>query len=75
MSYVQNFFVDWKIIDERFDERFDEILDDKCDDEIVIHMFSQLKEEHVIDVFFYYDVLIFDREQIRFVRHETRNLV
>ncbi len=62
MSYVQRFFVNWEIIDERFDERFDEIVDDKCDDEVVIHMLSQFKEKHVVDAFFCYDVLILDHE-------------
>ncbi len=70
MSYVQIFFVDWEIIDERFDERFDEvvderldeIVDDKCDDEVVIHMLSQFKKEHVVNALSCYDVLIFDRE-------------
>jgi hypothetical protein len=83
VSYVQHFFVDWEIIDERFDERLDElvdkrldeIVDDKCDDEVVIHMLLQLKEEHVVDALSCYDVLIFDREQTRFVRHKTANLV
>jgi hypothetical protein len=62
MLYAQNFLINWEIIDERFDERFDEIVNDKCDDEIVIYLLSQLKKEHVIDAFFCYDVLIFDRE-------------
>jgi hypothetical protein len=75
MSYAQKFFVDWEIIDERFDERLDEIVDDKCDDEVIAHMLSQLKEEHVVDAFSCYDVLIFDREQIQFIRHETANFV
>jgi hypothetical protein len=75
VSYVQNFFVDWTIIDERFDEHLNEIVDDKCDDEIVIHMFSQFKEKHVVNAFSCYDVLIFDREQIQFVRYKTANFV
>jgi hypothetical protein len=58
VSYVQNFLVDCRI----FDERLNEIIDDECDDEIVIHMLSQLKEKHVVDVFSCYDVLILDRE-------------
>ncbi len=75
MSYVQNFFVDCETwfderldeqlderLDERFDERRDEIIDDKCDDEVITHMLLQLKEEHVVDAFLCYDVLIFDRE-------------
>jgi hypothetical protein len=89
--YAQNFFVDWEFVDERFDEHFDErfderfdkrlderldeIVDDKCDDEVIIHMLSQLKKEHVVDALFCYDVLILNREQIRFVRHETANFV
>ncbi len=51
-----------KRFDERFDELRDEIIDDKCDDEIIIHMFSQLKEKHVVNALLYYDVLIFNRE-------------
>jgi hypothetical protein len=66
MSHVQNVFVDrdsWLVWRHR------EIIDDKCDDEVVIHMFSQLKEEHVVDAFSCYDVLIFDDEYFRFVCH------
>jgi hypothetical protein len=75
VSYVQSFFVDCETwfdeefderfdewLDKRFDERLDEIIDDKCDDEIVIHMLSQFKEEHVVDALLCYNVLIFDRE-------------
>ncbi len=65
------FFVDEKVIKKRFDE----IVNNKCDDEVIIYMLSQLKKKHDVDALFCYDVLIFDREQIRFVRHETTNLV
>jgi hypothetical protein len=47
----------------------DEIIDDRCDDEAIAHVLSQLKEEHVVDALSYYDVLIFDSEHFRFVRH------
>jgi hypothetical protein len=61
VSYIQSFFVDREI---RLDRLFDEIIDDKCDDEVIAHMLSQLKEEHVVDAFLCYDVLILNREQI-----------
>jgi hypothetical protein len=47
----------------------DEIIDDRCDDEAITHVLSQLKEEHVVDALSCYDVLIFDSEHLRFVRH------
>jgi hypothetical protein len=47
----------------------DEIIDDKCDDEAITHVLSQLKEEHVVDELYCYDVLILDSEHFRFVRH------
>ncbi len=47
----------------------DEIIDDRCDDEVVAHMLSQLKEEHVVDALSCYDVLILDNEYFRFVCH------
>ncbi len=47
----------------------DEIVDDKCDDEVIIHVLSQFKEEHVVNAFSCYDVLIFDEKYFRFVRH------
>jgi hypothetical protein len=47
----------------------DEIIDDKCDDETIAHVFSQLKEEYVIDVLSCYDVLIFNNEHFKLVRH------
>ncbi len=78
MSNVQRCFVDKKSsIDElknddveNDDESlFDEIIDDKCDDEVIIHVFSQFKEEHVVNAFSCYDVLILDKKHSRFVRH------
>ncbi len=51
-----------------------EIIDDKCDDEVIIHVFSQFKEEHVVDAFFNYDVLIFDNKHFKFVRHCIKNI-
>jgi hypothetical protein len=47
----------------------DEIIDDKCDDEVIAHVLSQLKKEHVVDVLFCYDVLILDSEHFRLVRY------
>ncbi len=49
----------------------DEIIDDKCDDEVIAHVLSQLKKEHVVDVLSCYNVLIFDSEHFKLVRHET----
>ncbi len=48
-----------------------EDIDDKCDDEIITHVLSQLKKEHVVDAFSCYDVLILDNEYFKFVRHWT----
>ncbi len=45
----------------------DEIIDDKCDDEVITHVFSQFKKEHVVNVFSCYDVLILDEKYFRFV--------
>ncbi len=47
----------------------DKIIDDKCDDETITHVFSQFKEKHVVNAFFCYDVLIFDKKLFRFIRH------
>ncbi len=78
MSNVQRYFVNKRLSIDEFksddlendDEcLFDEIIDDKCDDEVITHVFSQFKEEHVVDAFFCYDVLIFDEKHFRFVRH------
>jgi hypothetical protein len=49
----------------------DEVIDDKSDDEVIAYVLSQLKEKHVVDVLFYYNVLIFDNEHFKLVRHET----
>jgi hypothetical protein len=49
----------------------DEIIGDRCDDEAIAHVFSQLKEEHVVNALSCYDVLIFDSEHLRLIRHET----
>jgi hypothetical protein len=65
------------VINERNDEflsdelsvLIDEIIDDKCDDKVIAHVLSQLKEEHVVNAFSCYDVLIFDNEHFKFVRH------
>jgi hypothetical protein len=86
MSNVQRCLVDWELsIDEletnnlehdefeNDDENLlDEIIDDKCDDEVITHVFSQFKEEHVVDEFFCYDVLILDEKYFRFVRHRAK---
>jgi hypothetical protein len=50
----------------------DEIVDDRCDDKIIIHVFSQLKKEHVVDALFCYDVLILNEKHFRFVRHRAK---
>jgi hypothetical protein len=50
----------------------DEIVDDKCDDEVIIHVLSQFKKEHVVDAFSYYNVLILDEKYSRFVRHQAK---
>ncbi len=85
MLNVQRCFVDWELsIDElenddfeddeleNDDENlFDEIIVDKCDDEIITHVLSQLKKEHVVDAFSCYDVLILDEKHFRFLRHQT----
>jgi hypothetical protein len=49
-----------------------DIIDDKCDDEVITHVFLQLKKDHVVDAFSYYDVLIFDEKHFRFVRHRIK---
>ncbi len=75
MLNVQNCFVhreswiDWLENDDL--KNLFEIIDDKCDDEIIIHVLSQLKKKHVVDAFSCYDVLIFDNEHFKFVRHWT----
>jgi hypothetical protein len=46
-----------------------EFIDDKCDDEVIAYVLSQFKEEHVVDALSCYDVLIFDNEHFKFVRH------
>ncbi len=83
MSNVQRCLVDWELsIDELENDDLknnalendnesllDEIVDDKCDDEIITYMLSQFKEEHVVDAFSCYDVLILDEKHFRFVRH------
>jgi hypothetical protein len=78
MLNVQRCFVDEKSsIDELENDDFEnnnesllnEIIDNKYDDEIVIHVFLQLKKNHVIDAFSCYDVLILDEKYFRFVRH------
>jgi hypothetical protein len=53
------------------EDLLDEIVDDRCDDEAIAHVFSQLKEKHVVDALSCYDVLIFDEKHSRFVRHRT----
>ncbi len=53
------------------EDLFNEIVDDKCDDEVITHVFSQLKEKHVVDAFSCYDVLILDEKHFRFVRHQA----
>jgi hypothetical protein len=47
----------------------DEIIDDRCDNEAIAHVLSQLKEKHVVSALSCYDVLIFDNEHFKFVRH------
>ncbi len=49
----------------------DEVIDDKCDDEVIAHVLSQLKKEHVVSAFSCYDVLILDEKHSRFVRHRA----
>jgi hypothetical protein len=80
MSNVQNCFVHWKSwIDwlENDEIEIDDLrnlfenIEDKCDDEIIIHMFSQFKKEHVVDAFSCYDVLIFNNEHFKFVHHRA----
>jgi hypothetical protein len=77
---VQNCLVHWKsCVDWLENDEIEiddlrnlfEIIDDKCDDEVIIHVFLQLKEKQVVDVFFCYDVLIFDNEYFKFVRYWT----
>ncbi len=65
-------WVDWLKDDEiEIDDLKDlfENIDDKCDDEIIAHVLSQFKKEHVVDALFCFDVLIFDNEHFKFVRH------
>jgi hypothetical protein len=80
MSNVQDCLVDWKSWDDWLENdeieiddlrNLFKIIDDKCDDEVITHVLSQLKEEHVVNAFFCYDVLIFDNEYFKFVRHWT----
>jgi hypothetical protein len=73
VSYIQNFFVDQEIEfdEQRFDERLDEVIDDKCNDEVITHVLSQLKKEHIVDAFLCYNVSILDDEHFEFIRHET----
>jgi anaerobic ribonucleoside-triphosphate reductase len=75
---VQNCFVHWKSWINWFEndeieindlKNLFEIIDDKCDDEIIIHVFLQLKKKHVVNAFSNYDVLIFDNEYFKFIRH------
>ncbi len=78
MLNVQNCFVHWKSWINWFEndeieindlKNLFEIIDDKCDDEIIIHVFLQLKKKHVVNAFSNYDVLIFDNEYFKFIRH------
>jgi hypothetical protein len=80
MLNVQDCFVHWESwIDwlENDEIEIDDLknlfkhIDDKCDDEIIIYVLSQFEEEHVVDALFCYDVLIFDNEYFKFVRHRT----
>jgi hypothetical protein len=85
MSNVQRCLVDKKLsIDalennnleddelENDDENLlDEVVDDKYDDEVITHVLSQFKKEHVVNAFFCYDVLILDEKHFRFVRHRA----
>ncbi len=65
---------------DEFDDEFknddenllDEIIDDKFNDDIITHVFSRFKKKHVVDAFFYFDVLILDEKYSRFIRHQTR---
>jgi hypothetical protein len=83
MSNIQDYLVDrdfWfdELVNDELNDEFlsvelsvltDEIIDDKCDDEVIIHVFSQLKKKHVVNALSCYDVLIFDNEYLKFVRH------
>jgi hypothetical protein len=77
---VQNCLVHWKSWIDWFEndeieiddlKNLFEIIVDKCDDEIITHMLSQFKQEHVVNALFCYDVLILDNEHFKFIRHWT----
>ncbi len=81
MSNVQRCFVDWRLSIDEFkndelendnENLLDEIVDDKCDDEVITHVFSQLKKEHVVDAFSCYDILILNKKHSWFVRHRAK---
>jgi hypothetical protein len=81
MLNVQRCFVDKESSINEFEKNnlenddenlFNEIIDDKCDDEVITHVFSQFKKEHVVDAFSCYDVLILDEKHFRFVRHQVK---